>query len=59
MLMSDYRLNPQLVSECNEEITKYCGGGIERNGKTLHCLFLNAKKFFKIGQFNLGCFKEV
>jgi hypothetical protein len=59
MLMTDYMLSPQLVGECNDEIIKYCGGGIERNGKTLHCLFLNAKEFFKKGQFKLGCFKEV
>jgi Golgi apparatus protein 1 len=42
-LMSDFKLSPGIVTECNDEIEKYCRG-FERGGKTLHCLFRNSKK---------------
>ncbi len=37
-LMEDYKISPEIVSECSEEINKHCGGGLQREGKTLHCL---------------------
>ena len=37
MLMSDYELNPAIVKHCSTVITDYCGG-MEKGGKTLHCL---------------------
>lgn len=43
MLFSDYQLNPDLMSACENEINTYCKRGIERGGKTLRCLFHNAK----------------
>jgi Golgi apparatus protein 1 len=42
-LLSDYKLSPGVVIECGEEIDRYCKG-VERGGKTLHCLFRNSKK---------------
>ncbi|XP_064639932.1 Golgi apparatus protein 1-like isoform X2 [Lineus longissimus] len=38
MLMEDYKISPGIVSYCHQEITENCNGGIEREGKTLHCL---------------------
>lgn len=42
-LMSDYQLSPDVVKKCETEVKTYCGGGIERGGKTLSCLIRNAK----------------
>lgn len=37
-LMEDYKISPELVVACDKEIKKRCNGGVEREGKTLHCL---------------------
>lgn len=37
MLMEDYRLSPEIMDNCKEEIEKYCNG-LEVGGKTIHCL---------------------
>lgn len=61
ILMSDYKLNPNLVKYCSEEILVHCGNGLERNGKTLHCLLKMAKKS-KVDntiQFTDQCVNEV
>ena len=36
-LMSDYELSPDVVSNCRNEITRFCGG-MKKQGETLHCL---------------------
>lgn len=63
MFMTDYKLSPNLVKECTQEINQYCDGGIERDGKTVHCLFKNyklfARKMNKNIQFKVGCVNEV
>ncbi len=58
MLMEDYELSPNLVMSCEDEIRENCGGGLEKGGKTLHCLFGLAKK---IGEKNIKkeCLKQV
>lgn len=37
-LMEDYKISPDIVSACEAEIKDHCGGGLQREGKTLHCL---------------------
>lgn len=37
ILMEDYRLSPEIVSHCSNDITSYCSG-LEIGGKTIHCL---------------------
>ena len=37
-LVEDYELNPQLVRDCSHEIKKHCGGGLHKEGRTVHCL---------------------
>ena len=62
MLMTDYRLSPDIVKECAGEIVEHCNGGIERNGKTLGCLFKKAKMFKtskKPIKFTANCFNQV
>lgn len=42
--MDDYQINPEIVANCDDEIKKYCNGGLERGGKTIHCLMDVARK---------------
>jgi Golgi apparatus protein 1 len=58
MLMEDYELSPNLVKYCEAEIRENCGGGLERGGKTLHCLFGLAKMTDQ-KKMRPECFAEV
>ncbi|KAI5635405.1 cysteine rich repeat domain-containing protein [Phthorimaea operculella] len=42
MLMEDYRLSPELMQNCANDITTLCRG-IEAGGKTIHCLMAHAR----------------
>ncbi|CAG9567418.1 unnamed protein product [Danaus chrysippus] len=42
MLMDDYRLSPELMKNCANDITMLCRG-IETGGKTIHCLMDHAR----------------
>ncbi|XP_041989238.1 Golgi apparatus protein 1 [Aricia agestis] len=42
MLMDDYRLSPELMQNCANDITMLCRG-IEAGGKTIHCLMEHAR----------------
>lgn len=42
MLMEDYRLSPEIVQGCSEEIKSFCRG-FETGGKTIHCLMDHAR----------------
>ena len=42
-LMEDYQISPEIVASCGKEITDYCGNGVERGGKTIHCLMAAAR----------------
>jgi Golgi apparatus protein 1 len=44
-IMADYKINGEVADACADEITNYCGGGVERGGKTLHCLMRKARVF--------------
>ena len=61
MLMSDYSLNPSVVKFCAKEITEHCGGGLKKNGETVHCLLNKAKeaKLKKKFDFDDKCLAEV
>lgn len=51
MLMEDYRLSPEIVDSCKQEISTFCNG-LEARGKTIHCLMEHArlrKKQHRIG----------
>lgn len=43
-LLEDYQITPSLVRACSSEIKDSCGGGLQREGKTLHCLMDLARK---------------
>lgn len=42
MLMDDYRLSPELMQNCANDITSLCRG-IDAGGKTIHCLMEHAR----------------
>ncbi len=37
-LLEDYKISPSVTAACDLEIRDQCGGGLQREGKTLHCL---------------------
>ena len=43
-LMNDYLINPEVVIACRNDIERHCEGGVEREGRTLHCLMEHAKE---------------
>ncbi|XP_077982397.1 Golgi apparatus protein 1-like [Glandiceps talaboti] len=53
-LMEDYMVNPDIILSCREEIDKKCQG-LQRQGKTIHCLMGMAKK----GDLSQFCLKAV
>lgn len=42
MLMNDYRLSPELMQNCANDITSFCRS-VETGGKTIHCLMDHAR----------------
>lgn len=62
-LMTDYQLSPDVVKKCENEVKVFCGGGIQRGGKTLSCLLRNAKisltKKIENSQFSADCTAEL
>jgi len=65
MLMSDYALSPEIVSECKSEIIEHCpslyqkgvSGSIDqRGGRMIHCLLSAARKE---KDFGIGCLSVV
>ncbi|XP_071784755.1 Golgi apparatus protein 1-like isoform X1 [Asterias amurensis] len=43
-LMDDFMVNPEVILNCRSEIASHCDGGLQREGKTLHCLMKLAKQ---------------
>ena len=37
-LLEDFKISPDIVTNCADEIRDSCDGGLQREGKTLHCL---------------------
>lgn len=42
-LMADFQLSPEIVTGCGAEIRDHCNNGLERGGRTIHCLMSNAR----------------
>lgn len=42
MLLEDYRLSPEIVSHCSNDILEYCNG-LEAGGRTIHCLMEHSR----------------
>lgn len=45
MMVQEFRMSPELVMGCAQEIDKFCSphGDIEKEGRTIHCLMEHAK----------------
>lgn len=37
LLMDDYRLSPEVVTTCSDDVERFCRG-LAKNGRTIHCL---------------------
>lgn len=46
MLMEDYRLSPEIVDGCKNDITQFCDSSV--TGRTLHCLMEHARGSIRI-----------
>ncbi|TMS33552.1 hypothetical protein L596_001281 [Steinernema carpocapsae] len=46
MMVEEFRMSPELVMNCAQEIHNYCSpnGDIERSGATMHCLMSHAQE---------------
>lgn len=46
MMVQEFRMGPELVMNCAQEIDKYCSpnGDLELEGKTIHCLMQHAQE---------------
>ncbi|VDP10969.1 unnamed protein product [Soboliphyme baturini] len=57
MLLSDYRIDPEIIDACSADIAKHCQNSLEGGGRTLHCLMGAAKS----GHSNLSptCFQAI
>ncbi len=61
-LLEDFQITPNLVKACSLEIKDSCGNGLQREGKTLHCLMDLARKTEKLqgsAFISSACRKEV
>ena len=37
-LMEDYSISPEIMTNCEKEISASCENGLQKGGKTIHCL---------------------
>ncbi|KAI5736967.1 hypothetical protein M8J76_008902 [Diaphorina citri] len=58
MLLTDYRLSPEIVTRCSEDIVTYCRG-LEAGGKTIHCLMEHARRNRKKERISPPCLRAV
>ncbi|CAK1549697.1 unnamed protein product [Leptosia nina] len=59
MLMDDYRLSPELMQNCANDITMLCKG-VEAGGKTIHCLMEHARpRKRKERRISIACQKSL
>ncbi|GAB1597551.1 Golgi apparatus protein 1-like [Argonauta hians] len=52
-IMEDFQITPEIVIQCDTEIQKYCDGGANKEGKTLHCLMDLARPVLFKGSLKL------
>lgn len=43
LLMEDYQMSPEILSDCADDINKFCSDVDASSGKTIHCLMENAR----------------
>lgn len=43
LLMEDYQMSPEILSDCADDITKFCNDLEAGGGRTIHCLMENAR----------------
>lgn len=43
LLMEDYQLSPEILTDCSEDIVKFCND-LEAGGQTIHCLMEHARQ---------------
>lgn len=43
MLLQDYKMSPEILSDCVDDIAKFCNNIDAGGGKTIHCLMENAR----------------
>lgn len=56
LLMEDYQMSPEILSDCADDIPKFCNKFGTAGGKTIHCLMENARpKKKKIGRVTARC----
>uniref|UniRef100_A0A8D9A3D6 Golgi apparatus protein 1 n=1 Tax=Cacopsylla melanoneura TaxID=428564 RepID=A0A8D9A3D6_9HEMI len=58
MLLTDYRLSPEIVTRCSGDIVTYCKG-LETGGKTIHCLMDHARESRNKGRISPSCLSAV
>ncbi|XP_013200649.1 Golgi apparatus protein 1 [Amyelois transitella] len=59
MLMNDYRLSPELMQNCANDITTLCKG-VETGGRTIHCLMDHARpRKRKEKRISIACQKSL
>lgn len=58
MLMDDYKLSPEIVNDCNGDISNFCNG-LEVGGKTIHCLMEHARPRKKKSRITSVCQRAV
>ncbi|KAJ1370206.1 hypothetical protein KIN20_031890 [Parelaphostrongylus tenuis] len=61
MMLTEFRMSPELVMRCSNEIDKWCSpkGDIEAEGRTLHCLMEHASATDKNLQLGPQCMQAV
>lgn len=43
MLLQDYKMSPEILSDCVDDISKFCNDVEAGGGRTIHCLMENAR----------------
>lgn len=58
-LMEDFKLSPDLMVSCKNDIDEFCNGGIETGGRTLHCLMKRIRNHNPRKRVSEQCRKEL
>lgn len=58
ILLEDYRLSPEIVTHCSDDIVKFCNT-LEVGGKTIHCLMEHTRLKRRKGRISPQCQRAV
>lgn len=58
ILMEDYRLSPEIVTHCSDDIKNFCNT-LEVGGKTIHCLMEHTRTKKRKGRVSPQCQRAV